>query len=94
MTVRIRNRRPIGELIVNEIHAPVLVGGGRDRHWTPMQADPLTPPHPHSDLQPFEPVQPVHALVVHRPPLPSKHDLDAQIPESRTRIGNVANAHP
>ena len=38
---------PVGELIVNEIHASVLVGSHRRGHWTTMQADALTPRHSH-----------------------------------------------
>src|SRR5215510_15348681 len=36
----------------------------------------------------------MHALVIYDPALPPEHDLDAQVSEPRTRIGNVANAHP
>jgi hypothetical protein len=50
-----------------------------------MQAHALAPAYPHADLQPLEPVESMHALMVHEPPLPWEHDLDAQVTESWAR---------
>src|SRR5215510_8505760 len=40
----------VSELIVDEIHAPVLVGCRGGRHWPAMQTDALSASDPHSDL--------------------------------------------
>src|SRR5471030_365615 len=58
-----------------------------------MQAHPLTPPHPHSNLQSLKPIEAVHALAIDLPALTAKHDVNAQIPESRSAHRDLTDAH-
>src|SRR5476651_2157384 len=58
-----------------------------------MQAHPLTPPHPHPDLQSLEPIETVHALAIDLPALTAEHDVNAQIPESRPAHRDLPDAH-
>ena len=76
---------------MDEIHAPVLIGGRPARAPSPMQADALAPSDPHPDLQSLEPIEPVDAFVVHDPTLPSEHDLDAQIAKPGSSMREVAD---
>ncbi len=54
----------VEQLIVDEIHAPVLIGRGRPRHRTAVQAQPLAPADPHAHLQPVEPIQTMDTLAL------------------------------
>ena len=93
MTVSTRKRLPSIRLIMDKIHAPVLVGCFGNRYRPAMQAHALAATHPHVYLQAFEAVDSMHAFVVHEPALPSEHDLDTQVTEPWARVGDVTNAH-
>jgi len=58
-----------------------------------MQAHPLTPPHPHPDLQPLEPIETVHTLAIHLPSLATQHNVNAQIAKSRSAHRDLPDAH-
>ncbi len=49
-----------GQLIMDEIHGPVLVAAGRHRHWPAVQSDSLAPTHSHTNLESLQFVQALH----------------------------------
>src|SRR4051794_32700757 len=51
-----------------------------------MHAHVLATTHAHADLQAFQAIPAVDALLVHWPAFPAQHDVDAQIAESRPRM--------
>jgi hypothetical protein len=59
-----------------------------------MQAEALSSPYPHPDLQPLEPIQSVNPLLVDRPALPAQHHVNALKAEPWPALGNLADPHP
>ncbi len=51
-------------------------------------------PHPHTQLQAIESIEATDPLAVHEPALSSQQHPDALIPKSRSRMGQITNAHP
>ena len=64
---------------MDEIHAPVLIRRRRPRHRPTMQAQAFAPTHSHRHLQPFQPIQPVHALAVDHARRASRFLLERQM---------------
>ena len=62
------------------------VGPDRDRRRPAMQRDVLAPPDPHPQLQAVQPIQPPHALLIHRPALAPQQHPDAREAEPRPRV--------
>ena len=62
------------------------------RHLAALQRDALAPLDLHAQLQAFEAVQPVHALLADLPALAFEHDEHAQVAKSRSAHGDVADA--
>ena len=89
------NRPPIGQGIMHEIHAPALSRTGRDRGWATMECDVFAAPDPPTQLQAIEPVQSSDALPIHHPPaFATQAHPEAQRPNPRARMGQIANAYP
>lgn len=82
----------VEHLVVHEVHAPVLVCTIGRCDLAAQQRDALAPPDLQAQLQPFEAVQPVDALLAHGPALALEHDQHAQVPESRSAHGDVSDA--
>lgn len=59
-----------------------------------MQGHVLASAHPHPQLEPIQAVQPTHSLPVHQPALTSQQHPDTLIAESRSGVGQIANAEP
>lgn len=57
-----------------------------------MQAHVLATAHPHAQLQAFQAIPAMHALLVHLPALTPEHDVNPQVTESRPGVGNLADA--
>lgn len=45
-------------------------------------------------LQPLQPIQPMHALAIDQPAFSSQHHVDALKAESRSHLCDLADAHP
>ena len=74
-------RAAVEHLVVDKVHAPVLIRPGRRRRRAALQADALAPLDLHAHLQPFEAIQPVDALLVDRPAFALQHHQHAQVAE-------------
>jgi hypothetical protein len=79
------------ELIVHEFFAPALREGRGHRRRTAMQCPMLSPPNPRAKLHAMEPVQPTHALDIHRPRFPAQQHPPRKA-RARPGHGEVANA--
>jgi hypothetical protein len=88
-------KRPsIEQLIVDEFHAPALMGTLRLGHRPAMQAHVIATPYAHPDLQPFMAIPATDALAVHRPAFPTQHHVDALITEAWPGMRKLSNAEP
>src|SRR6516165_593457 len=58
-------------------------------HGTSMQTHVLATTHAHADLQAFQAIPAINALLVHGPPLSTEHHVDAQVPKARSRMGDL-----
>ena len=54
-----------------------------------MQADPLTPSHPHAHLKPLEAVEPMHAVSADPPAFAVQQDVDALVAKARPPVGRA-----
>lgn len=61
-------------LIVHKVHAPVVIGRRRSRRLATQQRNALAAFDLHAQLQPFQPIQPLHALLAHSPAFSFEHD--------------------
>src|ERR1700727_1483497 len=86
-------RPSAAELVIDEVHRPVLVGCRRCRRRSPMQADHLAPATTHSQLQAFQAIETVYALAPHGPAFPAQHHHDPFIAESGPGLSEITNAH-
>jgi hypothetical protein len=82
----------VEHLVMHEIHAPVLIRAGSGHDLAAQQRDAFAPPDLHAQLQPFEAVEPVHALLANLPALALEHHKHAQVAEPGPAHGNVADA--
>ena len=53
---------PVGQLVMDKIYCPILTGRGRGWDRSPVQTDALPATDSHTNLEPLQLVQPVHAL--------------------------------
>lgn len=56
-----------------------------------MQRHVLPSAQPIAQLQPLQAIQPPHPLLVDQPALPAEQHVEAQIPEARTGLREVAD---
>lgn len=86
-------KRPsIGQCVVDEVHAPALGGACRRRRRAAMQGDVLPPTHPHPKLQAVQPIQPPHALPIHRPAFAAEQHPAPREAEPWARMRQLPNA--
>ena len=69
----------IEQLIVHKIHVPAFVASLRNRCGTAMQAESFPASVTHADMQAFEAVQAVHAVVVDRQAFPTQQDTQTAL---------------
>jgi len=85
-------KRPsLEQRIMDKIHTPALVRALGLRNRPSMHAHVFATPHPHAYLQALQAIPEIDPLLVHRPPFPRQHDVDAQIAERRSRMGDLAD---
>jgi len=72
-----------GQLIMDEIHGPVLAAARRHRHWPAVQADAFAPTHSHTNLESLQLVEPMHPVAADPPTLPYEQDVQALVAEAR-----------
>ena len=79
---------------MDEVHAPALGRTDRHRRRPSVQRDVLPSPDAHPQLQPLEAIQPTDALPIHHPAFSTQEHPDAQEPESRPGVRELADPHP
>ena len=79
---------------MHEVHAPGLMATARCRHGAAGQAEPLLPAGAQAHLQAFQAIEAMHPLLVVWPALAPEHDPDADVPEPRARLRQLADTHP
>jgi len=72
-----------GQLIMDEVHGPVLAAARRHRHWPAVQADALAPTHSHTNLESLQLVEPMHTVAADPPALPYEQNVQALVAEAR-----------
>ena len=75
---------PVDELVMYEIHRPVLAASRRRRRRPTVQADALSSTDSHTNLEPLQLVKPVDPLAAHLPALPGKQDVQTFVSEPRS----------
>lgn len=79
---------------MHEVHAPALAKSRWLWHGATMQTHVLAAANPHPELQTFEPIQTTNPLLVHRPALPTEHDVNTLVAEPRPGVGNLPDPQP
>jgi hypothetical protein len=80
--------------VIDEIYPPALVRSVRYRYRNTMWAHVLAPPNPRTQLQPVESIHAPNPLLVHRPALPSQHQVNALLAEPRSRTCDLPDPSP
>ena len=75
---------PAGQLIMDEVHGPVLAAVRGHRHRPAMQTDALAPTHSHTNLESLQLVEPMHTVAANPPALPYEQDVQALVAETRS----------
>lgn len=82
----------IEHLIVHEVHAPALIRSRRWHRISTQQADPLAAVGLNAQLAILRDDTAGRRALVDRPSFPAKHHVHAQIAETRSVHGNLAEA--
>lgn len=80
------------QFIMHKVHTPALAVAGGYRDDTALPCHVLASPDTHPDLQPFQAIQPIHAILANAPAFATQHHVDSQIAKARPRLCNLANA--
>ena len=59
-----------------------------------MECDVPASPHPHTNKQAIEPVEPSHPLAIHEPAFTTQEHPDPQRPKPRAGMSQISNAQP
>lgn len=81
------------QLIVHEVHRPILVRGDGLGHGTAMQTQSLRPTRTHAHLQAFQAIEPMDPVSSVFPTLPSEHDPDPFIAEPGSSMSDLPDPH-
>jgi hypothetical protein len=75
---------PVCQLVMNEIHGPVLTPARGGGSRSTVQTDALAPTHSHTYLEALQLVQPMDAVAAYPPAFPGQQDVQPFVAESRS----------